>query len=70
MGVPPPWLILTCWYSTLATSTGTRTQPCEAGLSGMGTSPWMAKFVPMKNTGLYIRPSATCSHPATNRCAR
>ena len=33
-------------------------------------SPWMAKFAPTKKTGLYIRPSGTCSQPLANQCAR
>src|SRR5215475_4747522 len=45
---------------------GIRTQPWEAGRSGTSVSPWIAKMVPMKNTGLYISPSGTVTRPGMN----
>src|SRR5215469_3982949 len=42
---------------------GIRTQPWEAGRRGTWVSPWIAKMVPMKNTGLYIPPSGAVTQP-------
>src|SRR5260370_40794011 len=49
---------------------GIRTQPCEAGPLGTLVSPWMAKEVPMKNTGVHITPSGTVTWPGMKECAR
>src|SRR5215470_16677729 len=41
-------------WKNAAMCVGIRTQPWEAGRRGTWVSPWIAKVVPMKNTGLYI----------------
>ncbi len=70
MGVPRPGLILICRYSRPATSTGIRTQPCEAGWSGMGdVRRGMAKFAPMKKTGV-IHPAQRNVQPASGEPVR
>ena len=70
MGVPCVGLRWTSLWKKAETSIGIRTQPCETGCSGTGMSPWIAYARPMKNTGLYMRPSGTVTHPGANVSAR
>src|SRR5262249_1821161 len=53
-------------WKNAAMCVGIRTQPWEAGRRGTSVSPWIAKVVPMKNTGLYISPGGPVPRPGRN----